>query len=80
MHRIENGKGRPEDLDMLNGVLNNIMGRTICASRRCRLLPVQSFTKHFGSEFEYHIEHKKRLVPVAMSSAGSGFFTAQGLR
>src|SRR5574343_89145 len=73
VHRIENGKGRPEDLDMLNGVLNNIMGRTICALGDAASLPVQSFTKHFASEFEYHIEHKKSLVPVDVQWAGSGF-------
>ncbi|MCK6405081.1 MAG: NADH-quinone oxidoreductase subunit NuoF [Rhodocyclaceae bacterium] len=77
VHRIENGKGRPEDLDMLNGVLNNIMGRTICALGDAASLPVQSFTKHFASEFEYHIEHKKCLVPVDVQRAGSGFFTAK---
>jgi NADH-quinone oxidoreductase subunit F len=76
VHRIEHGHGRPEDLDLLNNVLNNIMGRTICALGDAASLPVQSFVKHFGSEFEYHIEHKKCLVPVDVQRAGSGFFTA----
>jgi NADH-quinone oxidoreductase subunit F len=31
VHRIENGMGKPEDMDLLNSVLGNIMGRTICA-------------------------------------------------
>ncbi len=30
VHRIENGLGRPDDLDLLNSVTTNIMGRTIC--------------------------------------------------
>ena len=77
VHRIENGKGRPEDLDMLNGVHQQHHGPHHLRARRCRLLPVQSFTKHFGSEFEYHIEHKKCLVPVDVQRAGSGFFTAK---
>jgi NADH-quinone oxidoreductase subunit F len=34
---------------------------------------VQSFLKHFGSEFEYHIEHKTCLVPKDVQWAGSGF-------
>ncbi|MDQ5947054.1 MAG: NADH-quinone oxidoreductase subunit, partial [Pseudomonadota bacterium] len=76
VHRIENGHGRPEDMDTLNNVINNIMGRTICALGDAASLPVQSFVKHFGSEFEYHIEHKKCLVPVDVQRAGSGFFTA----
>jgi len=27
-------------------------------------LPVKSFIKHFRSEFEHHIEHKRCLVPA----------------
>jgi NADH-quinone oxidoreductase subunit F len=73
VHRIENGQGKPEDLDLLNSVLGNIMGRTICALGDAAALPVQSFLKHFGSEFEYHIEHKTCLVPRDVQWAGSGF-------
>ena len=29
--RIENGQGRPSDMDLLDSVAGNIMGRTICA-------------------------------------------------
>ncbi|WP_341649726.1 NADH-ubiquinone oxidoreductase-F iron-sulfur binding region domain-containing protein [Thauera humireducens] len=36
----------------------NIMGRTICALGDAASMPVQSFVKHFGAEFEYHIENK----------------------
>ncbi len=74
VHRIEHGEGRPEDLDQLNRVTENIMGRTICALGDAAALPVRSFTKHFKSEFEYHIENKKCLVDPAVQRAGSGFF------
>ena len=63
VHRIENGLGKPEDIDLLNSVLGNIAGRTICALGDAAAFPVQSFLKHFGDEFAYHIEHKKCLVP-----------------
>jgi len=76
VHRIENGEGRPEDLDLLNRVTENIMGRTICALGDAAAFPVRSFTKHFKSEFEYHIENKKCLVDPAVQRAGSGFFKA----
>jgi NADH-quinone oxidoreductase subunit F len=76
VHRIEHGDGCPEDLDQLNRVTENIMGRTICALGDAAALPVRSFTKHFASEFEYHIEHKKCLVDPAVQRAGSGFFKA----
>lgn len=74
VHRIEHGKGRPEDLDLLNSVTANIMGRTICALGDAASMPVQSFVKHFGSEFEYHIEHKQCLVPADVQNEGSKIY------
>ena len=76
VHRIENGLGRPEDLDLLGSITSNIMGRTICALGDAASMPVQSFIKHFRDEFAYHIEHKKCLVPLEVQRAGSGFFRA----
>jgi NADH-quinone oxidoreductase subunit F len=78
VHRIEHGQGRAEDLDLLNRVTDNIMGRTICALGDAASLPVRSFIKHFHSEFEYHIENGKCLVDPAVQSAGSGFFRMEG--
>jgi NADH-quinone oxidoreductase subunit F len=57
IHRIENGQGRPEDLDMLADVAGKIEGRTICALGDAAAWPVQSFVKHFRPEFEYHVQH-----------------------
>jgi NADH-quinone oxidoreductase subunit F len=62
IHRIENGQGRPEDLDELLRIGKNIGGNTICALGEAAVGPVASFVKHFRKEFEYHIEHKKCLV------------------
>ena len=62
--RIEKGKGRPEDLDMLDTVAGNIMGRTICALGDAAAMPVRGFLKHYRDEFAYHIEHKHCLVPT----------------
>jgi NADH-quinone oxidoreductase subunit F len=75
IHRIEHGEGRPEDLALLDRLTINIMGRTICALGDAASLPVQSFVKHFRGEFEYHIEHKKCLVPPDVQRAGSTFYT-----
>lgn len=66
VHRIENGQGRMEDLDMLNSVSDNIAGRTICALGDAAAMPVKSFVKHFRHEFEHHITHKTCLVPVSV--------------
>ncbi len=76
VHRIENGNGREDDLELLESITGNIMGRTICALGDAAALPVQSFVKHFRDEFIYHIEQKKCLVPVDIQRAGSGFFSA----
>ena len=63
VHRIEHGQGRPEDLDMLNSVADNIQGRTICALGDAAAMPVRAFIKNYRDEFAYHIEHKHCLVP-----------------
>ncbi|MCK9258851.1 MAG: NADH-quinone oxidoreductase subunit NuoF [Azoarcus sp.] len=76
VHRIENGLGRPDDLDLLNSVTTNIMGRTICALGDAASMPVQSFIKHFGDEFAYHIENKKCLVPPEVQRAGSQIYVS----
>ncbi len=62
VNRIENGEGRQEDLDLLNSVSDNIMGRTICALGDAAAMPVKSFVKHFRAEFQHHIDHKRCLV------------------
>jgi NADH-quinone oxidoreductase subunit F len=64
VHRIEHGQGRPEDLDLLNSVADNIQGRTICALGDAAAMPVRAFIKHFRDEFAYHVEHKTCLVPT----------------
>ncbi|SIT25805.1 NADH-quinone oxidoreductase subunit NuoF [Achromobacter sp. MFA1 R4] len=63
VHRIENGQGRPEDLELLDNVAANIMGRTICALGDAAAMPVRGFLKHFRDEFAHHIEHKSCVVP-----------------
>jgi len=63
VHRIEHGQGRAEDLDMLDSVAGNIMGRTICALGDAAAMPVRGFLKHYRDEFAHHIEHKRCVVP-----------------
>ncbi len=60
--RIAAGKGRPEDLDLLDSVAGRIGGRTICALGDAAAMPVQSFLKHYRHEFEYLIEHGRSLA------------------
>ena len=60
--RIENGQGRPSDMDLLDSVAGNIMGRTICALGDAAAMPVRGMLKHYRHEFEHHIEHKTCVV------------------
>ena len=62
VNRIEHGQGRQEDLDLLNSVAENIMGRTICALGDAAAMPVRGMLKHYWDEFAYHVEHKRCLV------------------
>ena len=61
--RIEHGKGKAEDLDLLNNVADNIQGRTICALGDAAAMPVRAFIQHYRAEFQHHIDHKQCLVP-----------------
>ena len=62
--RIEHGKGRMEDIDVLDSVADNIMGRTICALGDAAALPVKGMIKHFRDEFVHHVEHKRCMVDM----------------
>ena len=60
--RIENGEGRMSDLELLDSVAGNIMGRTICALGDAAAMPVRGMLKHYRHEFEHHIAHKTCVV------------------
>jgi NADH-quinone oxidoreductase subunit F len=60
--RIVDGKGRPEDIELLEEVSHKIEGRTICALGDAAAMPVWSFIKHFRHEFEYYVEHKRSML------------------
>ncbi len=62
LHRILHGEGRPEDLELLDNVSNQIMGNTICALGDAAAMPVISFIKNFREEFQYYIEHGRSMV------------------
>jgi NADH-quinone oxidoreductase subunit F len=63
LDRIEHGQGRPEDVDLLKNVADNIEGNTICALGDAAAWPVQSFVKKFRDEFVAHIDAGKCTVP-----------------
>ena len=62
IERIAHGKGKPDDIDLLNSVADNIQGRTICALGDAAAMPVRAMIKHFKPEFIHMIEHKTALL------------------
>ncbi len=65
VERIAHGKGRMEDIDLLNSVADNIQGRTICALGDAAAMPVRAMIKHFRDEFVQLIEHQTTKVAVS---------------
>jgi NADH-quinone oxidoreductase subunit F len=59
VHRIEHGEGRPEDLDLLLELCDNIAGRTICALGDAAAWPVQGLIRHFRGTIEERIASKR---------------------
>ena len=57
--RIEEGRGKMSDLELLYEVGDNINGKTICALGDAAAGPVMSFVKKFRHEFEEHIKGGK---------------------
>jgi NADH-quinone oxidoreductase subunit F len=62
LERLEHGGGRVKDVDLLNDVADNILGKSFCALGDAAAMPVQGFIKHFRAEFDHHVAHKKCMV------------------
>lgn len=52
LHDVLHGRAKLSDLDLLEKIATNMMGRTICALADAAAMPVKSFLKHFRKEFE----------------------------
>jgi NADH-quinone oxidoreductase subunit F len=57
LHRIEEGRGSPKDIDLLVSIAGKIEGNTICPFGDAAAWPVSSAIRHFRHEFEFHVEH-----------------------
>lgn len=60
--RIEGGQGRDGDIEQIEEICGNILGRTVCPLGDAAVMPIQSAIKHWRDEWQYHIDHKKCLV------------------
>ncbi|MDZ4840303.1 MAG: NADH-quinone oxidoreductase subunit NuoF [Bacteroidota bacterium] len=61
LHRLENGHGREEDIDMLVDISKKIEGNTICPLGDAAAWPVASAIRHFRHEFEYHVRFPHKV-------------------
>jgi len=60
--RLETGKGRPGDVELLSDVSDNILGKSFCALGDAAAMPVLGAIKHFREEFDHHVTHGRCLV------------------
>jgi NADH-quinone oxidoreductase subunit F len=67
VHRIQDGKGRPEDIDLMLSICPDMMGRTVCVLADSAAIPAASYIKKFRGEFEAMIDRshapERRLHP-----------------
>ncbi len=57
--RIDDGQGRPEDIDQLLSIADNMVGRTICPLADALAMPIKSFLTKFRGEFEHKVKTGK---------------------
>ena len=69
LHRIENGQGREQDLDLLLDLCENISGKSFCPLGDAAVGPVQSSIQCFRNEYEYHIDRQRCQVADGSQTA-----------
>jgi NADH-quinone oxidoreductase subunit F len=60
--RIEKGRGKPGELEVLMDICQNMIGRTICPLSDAAAMPVASYVRNFYDEFSAHIVEKRCVV------------------
>jgi len=55
LHRMRDGRGRPQDVELLYDVADNIDGKTICPLGEAAAWPVKAFVTKYRAEFEKHV-------------------------
>ncbi|MCL6431046.1 MAG: NADH-quinone oxidoreductase subunit NuoF [Anaerolineae bacterium] len=69
LERIEAGKGREEDLDLLLDICDGLSGRSLCPLGDAVVGPVRSSLKHFRDDYLAHIRTGQCVQPVAVTIA-----------
>jgi len=58
LQRVHDGGGVARDIDMIDDLAKNMLGRTFCALGDAAAMPTISFVMKFRSEFEAHLDGK----------------------
>ncbi len=62
LERIERGKGKHGDIELLLELAQGIDGQTFCPMGAALVNPARSAIRHFREEFEYHVQNKQCMV------------------
>ena len=62
LKRIEDGKGRQGELEILLDICKNMLARTICPLSDAAAMPVESYIRKFYDEFDAHIRQQRCTV------------------
>ncbi len=60
--RLENGRGKSGDLELLLDLCANMKGRTICPLSDAAAMPIESYIQKFYGEFAAHIQEQRCVV------------------
>jgi NADH-quinone oxidoreductase subunit F len=55
LSRLENGRGKKGDLELILDICSNMKGRTICPLSDAAAMPIESYVQKFYAEFDAHI-------------------------
>ena len=66
---ILHGNGRPGDIEKIESLCENILGRTICPLGDAAVMPIQSAIKHWRPEWEYAIAHGRPQIQTNFAFA-----------
>ena len=71
LHKIENGHGTTDDIDLLWDIQRKIEGNTICPLGDAAAWPVAAAIRHFRHEFEWHVRYPQEATRPGAAYKGS---------
>jgi NADH-quinone oxidoreductase subunit F len=69
LDRFHEGLGRPEDIDLIDELAKNMLGKTFCPLGDAAALPTISIVKKWRNEFEEHLKGRCPFRPAEVLAA-----------